>query len=618
MNDEQPLRRDLLSVDQLAQHARQLAGRHETIDAIGTDHLLPRLDQNEVVLLRAHAVVNDAAEANRRITPAAEWLIDNFYLIEEQVRISRRHLPKGYSRELTKLAAGSSKGFPRVYDIALELISHIDGRIDSESLGAFIASYQSVAPLKLGEIWAVPIMLRLALIENLRRVAARIAASQEDRDRAFEWSESMTSISAEKPDGVLLALANMVRERPDLSPAFTAEFARRMQGAGSRMSLPLRWLEERLGERGMNIEQLVQTDSREQAADQVSIGNSIGSLRHLSAIDWKEFVEQHSVVERTLQRDPAEIHAVQDFTTRDRYRHVVEKVARRSRKDEQDVADLAISLAKSEPATSRKTHVGYQLVDDGLHRLEARTGVRLGTWAAIKRIAKVNAFTLFLGGIVAIAIAVTAAVLGWTNATGGSIALVVVVALPLLIAASQLGVATVNWLAARMVGPNRLPRLDFSEGIPTEARTIVAVPCMLTSAAGVRELLDNLEVRHLANRDANLFFALLSDFGDCDSETRDLDADLLRQAVDGVRQLNQTHGDDGEHFFLLHRPRLWNPKQQCWMGQERKRGKLEDFNALLRDENGNADEAFSEIVGDRSVLPTIKYVIALDADTMLP
>ncbi|MEM6312644.1 MAG: glucoamylase family protein, partial [Planctomycetota bacterium] len=299
-------------------------------------------------------------------------------------------------------------------------------------------------------------------------------------------------------------------------------------------------------------------------------------------------------------------------------RHVVEKVARRSRKDEQDVADLAISLAKSEPATSRKTHVGYQLLDDGLHRLEARTGVRLGTWAAIKRIAKANAFTLFLGGIVAIAIAVTAAVLGWTNATGGSIALVVVVALPLLIAASQLGVATVNWLAARMVGPNRLPRLDFSEGIPTEARTIVAVPCMLTSAAGVRELLDNLEVRHLANRDTNLFFALLSDFGDCDSETRAIDADLLRQAVDGVRQLNQTHGDDGEHFFLLHRPRLWNPKQQCWMGQERKRGKLEDFNALLRDENGNADEAFSEIVGDRSVLPTIKYVIALDADTMLP
>ncbi|MEM8873289.1 MAG: glucoamylase family protein [Planctomycetota bacterium] len=613
--DEQPLRRDLLSVDQLEHHAHQLAERHEAIDAIGSDHLLPRLDENEQVLLGAYEIVNEAAEANRRITPAAEWLIDNFYLIEEQFRISRRHLPKGYSRELTKLAAGPSKGFPRVYDIALELISHIDGRIDGESLGAFVASYQHVTPLKLGEIWAVPIMLRLALIENLRRVAARIATSQQDRDRAFDWAESMTSIGAEKPDGVLLALANMVRDRPDLSPAFTAEFSRRMQAAGSRMTLPLRWLEERLGERGLNIEQLVQTDSQEQAADQVSIGNSIGSLRHLSAIDWKDFVEQHSIVEKALQRDPAETHALQDFTTRDRYRHVIEQSAKRSRKPELDVAELAISLAKSEPPTSKKSHVGFHLIDDGLERLELRTGVELGAVTKLRRFGRDHAVTLFLLGVIGTALLVTFAVAGWTIATRSAFWLALVAAVPLLIATSQLGVATINWICTRLVGPNRLPRLDYSAGIPSECRAIVAVPCMITSTDGVRELLDNLEVRHLANRDANVHFALLSDFGDCETESKEQDDTLLKQAADGIRLLNKTYGSD--KFLLLHRPRLWNPQQHCWMGEERKRGKLEDFNDLLREEEGAADR-FSEIVGDRSVLSSIKYVIALDADTMLP
>ncbi|MEL7237715.1 MAG: hypothetical protein AAGK78_02545, partial [Planctomycetota bacterium] len=208
--DEQPLRGDLYSVDQLVQHAKTLAGWHATdTSAAREDRLLSRLDENEAVLEEAYELVVDAAEKGRRISPAAEWLIDNFYLIEEQVRLARRHLPKGYAKELPRLRTGPSAGRPRVYDLVLELISHGDGRVDDVALARFMAAYQQAQPLRLGELWAVPIMLRLALIENLRRVSARIAASQADQDLAHRWSGRILKATRRDPKSVVRVLADM-------------------------------------------------------------------------------------------------------------------------------------------------------------------------------------------------------------------------------------------------------------------------------------------------------------------------------------------------------------------------------------------------------------------------
>src|SRR4051812_21309524 len=319
--DEQPLRSELFSIDQLDQHAKSVAEKHELDTRRGPDRLLPRLDENEAVLLRAYELVNAAVAVNRRIAPAAEWLLDNFYLIEEQIRTARRHLPRNYSRELPRLGDGESAGYPRVYDIALELISHVDGRVDAENLSCFVAAYQTVATLKLGELWAVPIMLRLALIENLRRVGARIASGRSDRDRANHWSDKLVEVSEKDPKNLVLTLADMVRDNPPLTSAFVAEMARRLQGQAPSLSLAMSWIEQRLAENGLAVGQLVQIESQNQAADQVSIGNSIGSLRFLAAMDWREFVETHSVVEHTLRADPADVYQDMDFATRDRYRH---------------------------------------------------------------------------------------------------------------------------------------------------------------------------------------------------------------------------------------------------------------------------------------------------------
>ena len=296
------MRAELFSIGQLERHARTMAGWHEVAPAPGrgADRLLARLDDNELVFSDAYALITEALRRGRQITPAAEWFIDNYHLIEEQIRTARRHLPRAYGRELPRLSNSSAPGTPRVYDIALELISHSHGRVDGEGLAAFIAAYQAVQPLSLGELWAIPIMLRLALLENLRRVVNSITAGRRERERATYWVDQMVEVAATEPARVVLVLAEMVEESPPLTDAFVAEFASRMQGQGSTLLFPMTWLEQRLAEQGQTVEHVFHLASQSQAADQVSIGNSVGSLRFLSATDWRDFVESMSVVEKTL------------------------------------------------------------------------------------------------------------------------------------------------------------------------------------------------------------------------------------------------------------------------------------------------------------------------------
>ena len=320
-DEEPPLRSELFSADQMEQHGKRLAAAHQLDPRRATDRLIARLADNESVLDGACDFLTAAVKANRRITPAAEWLLDNFYLIEEQIRTARRHLPRGYSRELPRLGNGPSRGLPRVYDIALEAISHGDGRVDSESLGRFVAAYQTITALQLGELWAIPIMLRLALIENLRRVSVRMTAAGRYRGQAESWADQMTEVAGTDPKSLILVIADMARSDPPMVGPFVAELARRLQGQGPALALPLTWIEQRLSESGQTIEQLVQTENQQQATDQVSISNSIGSLRFLGAMDWREFVETTSVVDQVLREDPGGVYGGMDFSTRDRYRH---------------------------------------------------------------------------------------------------------------------------------------------------------------------------------------------------------------------------------------------------------------------------------------------------------
>ncbi|HYL17961.1 MAG TPA: cyclic beta 1-2 glucan synthetase, partial [Burkholderiales bacterium] len=457
------------------------------------------------------------------------------------------------------MSNGLSNGLPRVYDIALEAISHGDGRVDSESLGRFVAAYQTVTALELGELWAIPIMLRLALIENLRRVAVRMTAAGRFRSRAESWADQMTEAASTDPKSLILVIADMARSDPPMVGPFVAELARRLQGQGPALALPLTWIEQRLSESGQTIEQLVQAENQQQATDQVSISNSIGSLRFLGAMDWREFVEAASVVDQVLREDPVGVYGRMDFATRDRYRHALERIAKRSRLSEGDVARSAIDLARS-GGDDRRAHVGYYLIGRGLRQLEDAARVHLSGWGELRRRCATFALPLYLGAIVLLTGVLTGVMLLLAETDGARGPLLTLIGFLSVLGTSQLAVALVNWLATLSTMPQALPRMDLSAGIPSGQRTLVVVPAMLTNPRDIEALIESLEVRFLANRDDHLHFGLLTDFSDADQEATPADTPLLALARHGIEALNRKYGPasavtGGDIFFLFHRPR---------------------------------------------------------------
>ena len=364
----------------------------------------------------------------------------------------------------------------------------------------------------------------------------------------------------------------------------------------------------------------MQSENQQQAADQVSISNSIGSLRFLGAMDWREFVETMSVVERTLREDPGGVYGKMDFATRDRYRHVVEKIAKSSRLSESEVARSAIDLTHTGAAAhggdDRAAHVGFYLIDKGLPQLERRAAVRLSPAVVLQRLSRQCPLCAYLGTILLMTAILTGTFLVKAHANGVRGWILGLVGILSLVCASQLAVALVNWLATLLATPHVLPRMDLSGGIPPEARALAVIPTLLTSPQDIEGLVEALEVRFLANRDEHLHFGLLTDFRDAHEETLPEDESLLRLTRKGIEELNEKYKNaDGDMFFLFHRPRRWNPQERMWMGYERKRGKLADLNALLR---GGSRDRFSLVVGERAALSNVKYVITLDTDTQLP
>ncbi|MEP7079017.1 MAG: cyclic beta 1-2 glucan synthetase, partial [Chthoniobacterales bacterium] len=609
----------MFGVEQLARHARAIAGQHKVSAGRSSDRLLARLAHNEEVL-RAFNRATLAVDESRRVTPAAEWLLDNFYLIEEQIQLARRHLPRRYSRELPRLTSGPSAGLLRVYDIVLELISHVDAEIDAESLTAFVAAYQKVSALKLGELWAIPIMLRLALIENLQRVTTGLTSARRDRNLANVWVDRLQDMAEKNPSRLVIVVADMAQSDLPLSSSFVAEFCQRLSRLNPVLHLARGWLEQRLVEQGLSIEQLVHQESQSQASDQVSVSHSIASLRLLSAIDWKEFLETLSLVEQTLRGDPADVYSDMDFGTRDRYRHAVESLAGQSRLSETEVAQKAVQLAKESAGQKgredRTAHVGFYLMDKGRPQLERAARIRRPWKTIIERSIRRFPFTFYAGGIFLFTLLATFAFMRQAQALEVQGWILIFCTLTFLLGVSQLAVALLNWLSTLLVTPRLLPRLDYSSGIAADCRTMVVIPAMLTSLEGLDSLLETLEIHHLANRDEHLHFALLTDLRDASEENLPADKPLIERAQAGVKRLNRQYASGrNDLFFLFHRPRLWNAGEGLWMGYERKRGKLMEFNALLR---GRCAECFSEIVGETAILPSIKYVITLDTDTQLP
>lgn len=609
---EETRRGDLFNVARLEEHARRFAAElpvtHDA--ALWSQGYGRRLDRNAAALRDAYRSFAEDVRHGEPIPPAAEWLLDNFHLIESEAVNARRDLPPGYQRKLPRLTSGDMRGETRVYAMAWELVRHSDARLDPQRLESFVAAFQTTAPLTLGELWAWPSALKIALIDNLRRVCSGMLEARGARRRAEAFLRPL-----EADPGL-----DQLPELPAApSAAFVVELLARMREYGSRVSGLRSDLDERLREQGQTTEGAIRAEQQAQAAAQISVANSITSLRLCATHEWTRYVERVSMIEQILQRDPAGAYGRMDFMSRDRYRQAVEELALPTGEAQVRVALQAVEAARRDqearPAEAA-SHVGWHLIGGGRRRFEEQVGYRPPVGQRMRRALFRNATPMYLGSLAALTAAGCAAAALYARGAGATSAVQAVVAALSLIPASELAIALVRRLAVALAEPRRLPRLDFKAGVPESARTMVVVPTILDSVAGVEVLLAHLEVQALGNFDPNVHFAVLGDFSDSTRAVEEDDQAILAAAVAGVRALNRRHAEDREdRFYLFHRSRRFNPSEGVWMGWERKRGKLEEFIRVLR---GAQDTSFESCCGDLAVLSGVRYLITLDRDTRLP
>jgi len=633
-DNEESIREELFSIERLEQHAESLAAA-QAITARPTTgrSLAVRLRDNESVLLQAYRAIAGAVSAARAITPAAEWLLDNYHLVEGQIREIRDDLPPGYYRQLPKLITGPFAGYPQVFGLAWAFVAHTDSRFDPEMLLRFVRAYQRVRPLTIGELWAVAITLRIVLVENLRRGARRIVASRAARQEADALADRLLGVNG-RPGEPIRSVFQRYEQAP-LPGAFAVQLVQRLRDQDPKVTRALMWLEERLAAQGTTADKVVHDEHQRQGGTNVTVRNIITSMRLISDVDWPELFENVSLVDETLR--PGSNFADMDFPTRNLYRSAIEELARGSKLTELEIARAAL-LAANDPQRQtdtvhrgerdphrpeddpdgRKRDPGYHLIAGGRRAFEATVKFRAPLRSWLGRFNARIGIGGYIGGVIMIAaILLALPLLALADAGIGGRWLGLLAFLG-LIPAIDAAMALVNRSVTRGFGATILPGLELRNGVPSHLRTLIAVPILLTTQAALEEQIEHLEIHHLASPEGELYFALLSDWADAATETVQGDDKLLEAVAAGIARLNRRYGPApaGDRFLLLHRRRVWNEGQQRWIGWERKRGKLHELNRLLR---GATDTTFLGIGGRLPAPPAdVRYVITLDADSRMP
>jgi len=600
----EPIRAEIFAIARLKDHAESLAHAQKITSTPqkGKD-LTPRMRENRKILEDAYHSILHAVKGKHAITSAAEWLLDNFHIIRAQLKDIRDHLPPKFYRELPKISEGTLAGFPRVYGIAWAFVAHTDSNFDPELFKVFVSAYQKVQPLTIGELWALPITLRLVLIENLRRISDRVVKSQKMRLQANQIADAILGVGKNEK----LTVKEVIRslQKQPLQRSFAVQLLQRIRFHESRVGLLHKYLDERMIKEGQAIESWVIEEHKAQSTANVTTRNIITSCRLVSQIDWSEFFEEVSIVDQILREKS--YFATLDFTTRDRYRHRIEKLARYSPLTE-------IQVAKAIAADP-----GHHLIGFGELDFEKSIAFKANFYTKFLRWYTRNGNVLYLGSIFTLALLASLAILFLSIRGNLSTPLLFLLFPLVLLLTSEIAIAFVNKVTTTLFGPKNLPRLQLKAGLSDKYKTSIVVPTMFTDVGKIRKQLEQVEIHYLSNQDHCLYLALLTDFADSLQETDPADQQIIETAARELRLLNDRYPvATGHHprFSIYHRRRVFNRQENCWMGWERKRGKLDEFNRLLL---GAKDTTFQPLSGVELRVPQdIRYVITLDADTKLP
>ncbi|MHA7971313.1 GH36-type glycosyl hydrolase domain-containing protein [Rhizobium sp. CAU 1783] len=604
------IRAAYFTIEELRESAEALArdGATDLPGLIDFD-FFARHRENEREILRVYRATAADVEAGATITPAAEWLLDNHYIIEEAIQEVRRDFPKKFYRQLPTMKVGNRE-IPRTMALAWLYVAHTHSTVSMEAMTALVEGFQKHQTLEIGELWALPSIVRFVLIENLRRISTRVDRSRRMRRKANEVADEIIRLNDAASSTELLKQIEPLAE----DNTFATQFLYRLRNGSQNTSFAIAWVEQRLEKAGRTAEESMTAEHNRLSSGNVTTGNIVKSLREIDDKEWSVWVEDVCLVDKILgnHTDYREL----DFGSRNAYRNTIEKLARRSDKSEIEIAQMAIDLA-AEAARSGKTgvtpNVGGYLVGAQRPLLEQAIGYRMPLWRSLALgIQRLNWISI---AVPVIGLTLTAmAVVGYfLEMAGLSTPMTIVLLLLFSLPASEGATGLFNTLVTFIAKPARLTGYEFKEGLPEDARTLVVVPCLIAKRDDVDELIRNLEVHYLTNPRGEIYFALLSDWRDSAVEETAADLEILEYAKGQIAELSARYAHDGKtRFYLLHRRRLFNPAEGAWMGWERKRGKLHELNLLLR---GDRDTSY--LPGANMVPENVQYVMTLDADTRL-
>ncbi|MBL6988066.1 MAG: phosphorylase, partial [Methylobacter sp.] len=485
--EDNPIRFELFSNERLEQHAASLAKAQKVDIRSGGFKLMPRVRENSRLLFEAYKSIGKAAREHRAITPAAEWLLDNFHVIEEQINDINLYFPEKFYKQLPKLAGGFLSGYPRVYGIAWALVAHTDSRFSPEQLACFIRAYQEVQPLSIGELWAIPITLRIVMIENLRRLALKVMRSQAGRQLADDLID--------QPDRVDFPIKTGILPAKPLRQAFAVQIVQRLHEPHPGTAPTVDFLTPWLSELGVTLDEIVHREHSAQIVANLTVRNIITSMRAISAFDWPQFVEDSSLVDKCLRVNPT--YNAMDFLTRDRYRHAIEDLAKRSPFSEVEIASKVIDkinrVGKEADTELKNQEPGYYLIGPGRGEFEQEVSFRPTFSQTLLRSYIAHAASAYLDSLAIGTLILMALPLSVAYASGLESLSIILIALLALFPASDIATSLVNRFVIGVVPPRHLPRLELKQGIPDRLQTFVVVPTLFSNEQNVKKQIDELE-----------------------------------------------------------------------------------------------------------------------------
>ncbi|WP_294358516.1 glucoamylase family protein [uncultured Clostridium sp.] len=540
------------------------------------------------------------------VIPPSEWLLDNIYILEKEHEEIRTAIKGRILKELPVISDGAMRGFPRIYFIAVEIVGCMDGKIDISSIERFVREYEENVILTSKEIWALPIMIRIALMHRAANIVEKMVYVQKEKALGNIVGEEIVD-KINSSDELKVKLKEIYDDEK-VSVHFVERVLKVLRDNEVEKIEVYKFLEKRLHKEGTTFDRAVTIDHNRISLFGISLGNTINSIRTMISVVWAPSFESLSYVEKDLRRDPLRIYEKMDFDSREKYRLKIEELSNKYNLSETFISDALLNCAE-EGKEDYSRHIGYYLLGDGENTLREKLGIE-------KKQEKIDP-KFYINSILLTIILLASFVVYGAYYIGydGFSYMYIIAFLCLLIPCSEIVLSLINWIINNVSKPTFIPKLQLENGIPDHGKTIVVIPTMIDSKEKVDELLDKLEIYSLSNEDKNLYFALLGDFKDSLVLEEDGEEEINNYAVDRFRLINRKYGLKEDKFYYFNRKRVFNDKEEKYIGWERKRGKLVEFAALIR---GDENTTYNVISGDLSPLKKAQYIITLDSDTILP